>query len=60
MEEIKVPEPVDAVHELTALLDEQTGRSVSQYFKVIYYPKASRKERRDSKHPTVKPLGLMR
>ena len=46
--------------EAASLLDEHTGRSISQYFKVIYYPKASRKERRDSKHPTVKPLGLMR
>lgn len=41
------------------LLDAQTGDSggASRFF---YSAKASKKERRESKHPTVKPLALMR
>jgi len=37
-----------------------SGSGAPKYFRVIYCPKASKKERRDSRHPTVKPLGVMR
>lgn len=43
--------------EAAELLDEQSGIGASRFF---YCPKANANERRGSKHPTIKPLELMR
>ena len=53
----RFPANVILDEEAGKLLDEQAGGNPSRFF---YCTKASKKERADSKHPTVKPLSLMR
>ena len=53
----RFPANVILDEEAGKLLDEQAGGNPSRFF---YCAKASKKERADSKHPTVKPLSLMR